>query len=1568
MNDTEISKEELIAELELLKAYKKNMSFVLDNIKEMFYKLNFDEKGNKTFEFISPQIIDVLGLTVEEYIKNQSTLSEYFHSDDLEKIIKEVAIAKKSNKIKTIQYRFFNKKLNKYVWIEETFTPSYSAENKLVSILGSAKNISEKKENQNQKDFILENIEEVIYNVKFDTVNKSKELVFVSPQIINLTGLTPEEFVKEGLSGILIKRIHPEDVEEIKKNIRKLYDDKKNRIHSQFRFKPKGKKEYLWLDETLNAKYNKNGNLIETITVLRDITESKQLSDKIKLSEKSYRNLLNNSPDLIYIINEKAQFIDVNTTVVKKLGYSKKELIGKTPAIFSDSTLNDLSTIRTITQKALKKTQYFDWWKKNKKGKLFLMEIILRKGIYLGKEVIIASARDITERIETQNKIKTNEEKLSLVLENIKEGIYSIDFKNPKERNFSYANNQLKKVFGKNFEDFATMSWAEKIKYYHPDDIPKIEKASKELFVNQKKSFLVEYRFKKYNEKEYSWLEEKIFPKFDKEGKLLTNFGIVRDITQQKLAEIHLKEKEELYRNLFTKNLAGVFITENGIIIECNNSFAKYFGYKSRIELIGKKAEILYFDKKDRDVYIKELQKTSYLTNYKLKNKKKDGSEVWILTNVSLTNKEKNRVEGTLIEITEQVKKEEFEKEKLRLQLVEESNKLLQKEINERKIIEQQLVENQKYTRGIIDSSLDIICASDIKGNIIEYNKAAQKAFGYSSKEIQKKTIQSIYANKREFLAVSKQLKTKGVFVGEVINRRKNGEIFTSFLSASVLKNKKGEIIGTMGVSRDITQEKIAEQQLIESEEKYRDLFENASDLIQSVDSFGNIIYVNNAWKKALGFSEIEIKKLNIFDIIYPEDKKHCQELFGLLMKSKSEIRVRTTFSFLTKGKRKLTVEGDISCKIINKKTISTRAIFRDVTEENRRKTQQNVYNNIAKSFTEKTQPNELYETIRLELGKIIDTTIFGISYKKDKETIEFLYFYDITRGGEIIIPPRKNKNGFNEYLIKNKKSGIFYKNDLLKLEKEKKIELFGPSCEVLVAVPLKIKNDVIGFVTIQSYTDKNAFDIKTIEILEFFAGSIALVVQRKYDEQKIYEQSARLKSIIEIDTHMFWTYNKHKGITSFNKKFADEIYKLYGKKPQTENEKKELNIIIKTDDDQPIWDEKYKKVFDGAVQQFVLHKTLKNGERIIKEVVLNPIFNKDGTVTDISGISHDVTAKTIAEEQIIKQSAKLKSIIENSTHLFWTFHKEQGLTSFNQNYYNAFVESYGFPPKINQNKLFKEDKRFDNFWKEKYSLVFKGKKIEFTTERVNKKGILSIKEVFLSPIFNLDGTVSEVSGMAHDITEKKIAETELKSSLKEKEVLLKEVHHRVKNNLQVISSILNLQSSYVQDEKTLTILKESQNRIKSMAFIHESLYQTNDFSQINFSEYVVNLSKNLVHSYLVNQELIELKLDINNVSLNLDLSIPCGLIINELVSNALKYAFGEGKKGYILIQLFVKDEFVYLSISDNGKGFPKEIDYRNTDSLGLQLVTTLAEQINAEITLNNTKGTTFNIKFKQHQ
>ena len=286
---------------------------------------------------------------------------------------------------------------------------------------------------------------------------------------------------------------------------------------------------------------------------------------------------------------------------------------------------------------------------------------------------------------------------------------------------------------------------------------------------------------------------------------------------------------------------------------------------------------------------------------------------------------------------------------------------------------------------------------------------------------------------------------------------------------------------------------------------------------------------------------------------------------------------------------------------------------------------------------------------------------------------------------------------------------------------------------------------------------------------------------------------------------------------------------------------------------------------------------------------------------------------------------------------------------------------------------ILKKKKRYSQgenkrFWDKKYEEAFDGKQQYFVSRRKNIKGEEVIKEVFLNPIYSNEGKIIEISGIAHDITIKTHSREKLKESLKEKEVLLKEVHHRVKNNLQVISSILNLQTSYVKDKKTLDILRESQNRIKTMSFIHESLYQSTDFSNIDFSQYIVSLSKNLVHSYGIYDELVELNLLVETVSLNLDLSIPCGLIINELVSNALKYAFSKNRKGEIKIELFEKKGNVNLIVQDNGLGLPKEINYKETASLGLQLVMTLVEQIDGVITLDNTKGAKYTIIFKKEQ
>jgi PAS domain S-box-containing protein len=205
-----------------------------------------------------------------------------------------------------------------------------------------------------------------------------------------------------------------------------------------------------------------------------------------------------------------------------------------------------------------------------------------------------------------------------------------------------------------------------------------------------------------------------------------------------------------------------------------------------------------------------------------------------------------------------------------------------------------------------------------------------------------------------------------------------------------------------------------------------------------------------------------------------------------------------------------------------------------------------------------------------------------------------------------------------------------------------------------------------------------------------------------------------------------------------------------------------------------------------------------------------------------------------------------------------------------------------------------------------------------------------------------------------------------IKQQLQEKEVLLKEIHHRVKNNMQVIISILNLQASFIKDEKVLNILQDSQSRIKTMALIHEKLYQTKDFSNINFSEYITNLLNYLFSSYKSPKQQIKYQINIDLFPFEIDIIIPLGLITNELVSNSIKYSCIDEINCEIEVSLKKYDEKnIVLSIKDNGKGLPIKFDYKNTESLGMQLVCVLAEQIRGKVDIQSSdKGTTFSIIF----
>jgi len=266
------------------------------------------------------------------------------------------------------------------------------------------------------------------------------------------------------------------------------------------------------------------------------------------------------------------------------------------------------------------------------------------------------------------------------------------------------------------------------------------------------------------------------------------------------------------------------------------------------------------------------------------------------------------------------------------------------------------------------------------------------------------------------------------------------------------------------------------------------------------------------------------------------------------------------------------------------------------------------------------------------------------------------------------------------------------------------------------------------------------------------------------------------------------------------------------------------------------------------------------------------------------------------------------------------------------------------------------------------FSMIVKDiTKFKISEEKlVNTNDLLkSIMQERTSELIRLNKVLQDEINQREGVENTEVSGVErIESALKEKEILLKEIHHRVKNNLQIISSLLNLQSGYIKDKDSIAIFKESQNRIRSMALIHEKLYQSKDMSQIDFSEYISELVGNLFSSYSLNSALIILHQNINNILLEIDLAINLGLIINEIVSNAFKHAFPFGSKGNLYISMKKNEQKYELVIEDDGIGFSSEIDFRKTESLGLQLIITLVEQIGGEIFLFRDNGTKFVIKF----
>lgn len=406
---------------------------------------------------------------------------------------------------------------------------------------------------------------------------------------------------------------------------------------------------------------------------------------------------------------------------------------------------------------------------------------------------------------------------------------------------------------------------------------------------------------------------------------------------------------------------------------------------------------------------------------------------------------------------------------------------------------------------------------------------------------------------------------------------------------------------------------------------------------------------------------------------------------------------------------------------------------------------------------------------------------------------------------------------------------------------------------------------------------------------------------------------------------------------------------------------REEVMNIVHTDDREKVFDSMNSWVENGyrGVLRLEYRIINKAKQTVWLDAYHYGEFDAENKLTAVNQIYIDITKRKIAEEQI----HLLAQAIKSTTDMISITDLDLKFTFVNK----SFLENHGYTLQ-------------EILGKKAYTLLVpdvrpthpgeifeKSQTGGWSGELMSRRKDGSVFPIILStsPITDKNGRTLGLVGIARDITELKAANEKIKQSLDEKEILLKEVYHRVKNNLQVVTSLLHIQSKTISDPAVLEVFKESQDRIRMMSLIHEKLYKSKDLSKINFSEYIHNLADYLRQAYPTVSKNIDIKIKSQELYLGVDKAIPCGLIINEVISNAYKYAFLDGRKGEINIEFTSPEKNQHkLLISDNGIGFPQDIDFKKAKSMGMVLINTLTEQIDGTVELDNKSGTKFTIMF----
>jgi PAS domain S-box-containing protein len=873
-----------------------------------------------------------------------------------------------------------------------------------------------------------------------------------------------------------------------------------------------------------------------------------------------------------------------------------------------------------------------------------------------------------------------------------------------------------------------------------------------------------------------------------------------------------------------------------------------------------------------------------------------------------------------------------------------------------------------------------VVLLDPVNCKILDMNVSFISLTGYTRNYLVKKNIDELILNKDDILHILGNAEKHGcIKKAKLILIADNGEkIITEVTAKKILLNEKESVLVLM---KDIANYRNNNEKPKRDGEKYSSLIEDQTEMITRWKPDGTLAYANKVFCRFFNKEENEILGKQ-YVLNMPESD--LRYFFNNVFKKLSYDNPVITFE------HQLILPGNETRWL----RWTDRAIF-----DNGKKIIE--YQSVGRDITESKQAEIALKESEAKFRKLVESTNV-INWEYDNNTESYIY---VSPQAEAILG----------YPAKEWLEPFFWNNHLHPDDKEWAVKFSN--------------NKINNFEDHEFEYRMIAFDgsvkwFKDITSVELSKGKAAVIygiiidiTEKKKTEQRLYDTQLRLSILLNnLSNVVFYE-------TGGGRDFITEnILGLTGYAADEFIRNKNLFTSLMNPDDakyiKKSLEQWHKEKEPGILtNEFRIKKN--DGTMLWLEDHLFKVTPPDGPKY-MTGIMLDVTERKKTEEDIRQKNEEVSLLYEASKIFNSTLEEDEVYNSLYElivkiidcdelNIYNynsgskSLNHIYKSVKGLSHKILSREaDRMFINNYSHLSRVIndaanfsFEGRDI---TKNKNEKEYYSVliplkTEGLTSGIVHLisrnanlvsdekiqmlDALVQQAAlagsnatlykQAKNEIEERKKAEEKIKLSLEEKELLIKEIHHRVKNNLQIVSSLLKLQTGYLKDKEAQQMLIESQNRVKSMALVHQKLYQSNDLTNIDFHDYIRQLLFHLFHVYQAKSDKIRLNIRADELKIGVDTAIPCGLIINELVSNSLKHAFPGEYSGTIEVALFLdKLDYFHLSIKDNGIGFPDSIDFRNTSSLGLQLIITLTEQLEGNISMNNSGGTEFQIVFKK--